>query len=129
MQLQSLRKPNNPPVKIYWRISKNLNIDLHGTQTPAQITIYSNAIKPHLNIYKRGTEREKEEKNISQKQHPEVLKKGRRKDKKDEKMGLTKGGGFDIIAKLTWGTELLWKRKMMKIIEIKCDAPWKLNND
>ena len=53
------------------------------------------------NIYKRETEREKEEKNISKKQHPGVLKKGREKRKKDEKMGLTKGGGFDIMAKLT----------------------------
>ena len=86
-------------------------------------------INPDLNIYKRDAEREKEEKNISQKQHPGVLKEGSEKDKKDEKMGLTKGGGFDIMAKLTWGTELLRKRKMMKIIEIKCDAPWKLNND
>ena len=30
-----------------------------------------------------------------------MLKKGEKKDKKDEKMGLTKGGGFDIMAKLT----------------------------
>ena len=58
-----------------------------------------------------------------------MLKKGSKKDKKDEKIGLTKGEGFDIMAKLTWGTELLRKRKMMKIIGIKCDAPWKLNND
>ena len=85
--------------------------------------------QPHPNIYKGGTERENEKKDISQKQHPGVLKKGEKKDKKDEKMGLTKGGGFDIMAKLTWGTELPRKRKMMKIIEIKCDAPWKLNND
>ena len=82
-----LAETNNPPVKIYRRISKNLNIDLHGTQTPAQITIYSNEIKPHLNIYKRGTERENEEKNISQKQHPEVLKKGEKKIKKMKKWG------------------------------------------
>ena len=66
---------------------------------------------------------------LCQKQHPGVLKKGSKKDKKDEKIGLTKGEGFDIMAKLTWGTELLRKRKMMKIIGIKCDAPWKLNND
>ena len=84
---------------------------------------------PHPNIYKWQTKQRKQEKTISQKQHPGVLKKGDKKDKKDEKMGLTKGGGFDIMAKLTWGTELLRKRKMMKIIEIKCDAPWKLNND
>ena len=58
-------------------------------------------INPHLNIYKRDAERENEEKNISKKQHPGVLKKGREKRKKDEKMGLTKGGGFDIMAKLT----------------------------
>ena len=55
----------------------------------------------YLNIYKRGTERENEEKNISKKQHPGVLKKESKKDKKDEKIGLTKGEGFDIMAKLT----------------------------
>jgi hypothetical protein len=31
----------------------------------------------------------------------ESWRKGNKKDKKDEEMGLTKGRGFDIIAKLT----------------------------
>ena len=55
----------------------------------------------HLKIYKSGTELKRQEKTSRQKQHPEVLKKGSKKDKKDEKIGLTKGEGFDIMAKLT----------------------------
>ena len=56
---------------------------------------------PHLKIYKRGTELKRREKTSGEKQHPGVLKKGIKKDKKDEKIGLTKGEGFDIMAKLT----------------------------
>ena len=56
---------------------------------------------PHLKIYKRGTELKRREKTSGEKQHPGVLKKGSEKDKKDEKIGLTKGEGFDIMAKLT----------------------------
>ena len=56
---------------------------------------------PHLKIRKRGTELKRQEKTSEQKQHPEVLKKGSKKDKKDEEIGLTKGEGFDIMAKLT----------------------------
>ena len=55
----------------------------------------------HLKIYKSGTELKRQEKTSGQKQHPGVLKKGSKKDKKEEKIGLTKGEGFDIMAKLT----------------------------
>ena len=60
-------------------------------------------MKPNLpSKYTRGgTELKRREKTSGQKQHPGVLKKGSKKDKKDEKIGLTKGEGFDIMAKLT----------------------------
>ena len=60
-------------------------------------------MKPNLaSKYTRGgTELKRQEKTSGEKQHPGVLKKGSEKDKKDEKIGLTKGEGFDIMAKLT----------------------------
>ena len=95
-----MRKPNNPLLKIIEEFRKSLTLTNteHNTDT---ITIYSQWNQTCPQNIQEGNRTKKTRKDKWAKATPGGVEEREQKDKKDEKIGLTKGEGFDIMAKLT----------------------------